>query len=120
MKATPAKTMEKLNRILDGWRDIAPNETFAEMTLAEFETEINKSVTVRSEITDLDNQLTNKMQERDTTDTTNWDLAQYVVDSVKGNRKYGQNSGLYEAMGYVSKSERKSGLTRKKKNGGGS
>lgn len=107
--------MEKLLRILEAWRDLAPNEKFADMTLDEFETEINKSLNVRVEITDLDNQTTNKIQERDTTDAGNWDLSQYVVDSVKGNKKFGPNSGLYEAMGYVGKSDRKSGLTRKKK-----
>ena len=37
-----------------------------------------------------------------------------VVDGVKGNTaKYGANSSLYKAMGYVPRDERASGLTRK-------
>ncbi len=36
-----------------------------------------------------------------------------VVNGVIGNPKYGPNSDLYEAMGYVRESEHKSGLTRK-------
>ncbi|CAN5469648.1 hypothetical protein BH10ACI1_BH10ACI1_07530 [soil metagenome] len=118
MKMNPAKRMEKMNKILQAWRDLAPNERFAGMTIAEFETEINKSVTFRLDLTELENQITAKTQERDMTDETNWDLSQFVVDSVKGNRSFGQNSGLYEAMGYITKSERKSGLTKKKKNNG--
>ncbi len=119
MKATPAKTMAKLNQILQAWRDLTPGERFADMTLEEFEREINKSINVRTEITDLENQTTNKTQERDITDESNWELALFVVASVVANRNFGPNSGLYEAMGYVPKSERKSGLTRKKKDGGG-
>ena len=38
-----------------------------------------------------------------------------MVNGVKGDPDFGEDSDLYEAMGYVRKSERKSGLTRKKK-----
>ena len=108
--------MEKLLKILNAWKELAPNETFGGMTLAEFEAEINKSLAVRQELIDLDNQVTNKQQERDITDDTNWGKAKLVVSSVVGNPKYGENSGLYESMGYVTTDQRKSGLTRKKKN----
>ena len=111
--------MEKLSKILEAWKNLAPTETFGGMTLTEFQTEIGKSVTVRVEISDLENQITNKMQERDVTDTTNWEKAQFVVSSVAGNPNFGKNSGLYEAMGYVSTDQRKSGLTRKTKNENG-
>jgi hypothetical protein len=36
-------------------------------------------------------------------------------DDVTGDPAFGPDSSLYEAMGYVRKSERKSGLTRKGK-----
>lgn len=111
----PAKLIEKLLEILNAWKDIAPTESFGGMTLAEFETEVNKSLGVRAELVDLENQMTNKTQERDKTDDENWEKAQFVVNSVIGNPKFGKNSGLYEAMGYVSTAQRKSGLTRKKK-----
>jgi hypothetical protein len=39
---------------------------------------------------------------------------QFVVNSVKGDPEEGSNSELYEAMGYVRKSERSSGLHRNK------
>ena len=38
-----------------------------------------------------------------------------VVYGVMGNPAYGPDSDLYEAMGYVRKSERKSGLTHRSK-----
>lgn len=34
--------------------------------------------------------------------------------SVKGHPRYGENSALYSAMGYVPASERSSGLTRRR------
>ncbi len=37
-----------------------------------------------------------------------------VVNGVKGDPAFGEDCDLYEAMGYVRKSERKSGLSRKK------
>lgn len=36
-----------------------------------------------------------------------------VVNGVKGDAAYGDDSDLYEAMGFVPKSKRKSGLTQK-------
>lgn len=41
-----------------------------------------------------------------------------VGKGVAGHKDYGDDSPLYGSMGFVRKSERKSGLTRKKKNGG--
>ncbi len=37
-----------------------------------------------------------------------------VVNGIIGDPNFGPDSDLYEAMGYVRKSARKSGLTRKK------
>ena len=115
IKMSPSKIMEKLAKILEAWRNLAPSETFGGMTLTEFQDEIAKSVNVRSEIVELENQITNKTQERDIVDTSNWGKAQFVVSSVAGNPNFGKNSGLYEAMGYVPTDQRKSGLTRKTK-----
>ena len=39
--------------------------------------------------------------------------AQLVVSAVKGDPAHGEDSDLYQTMGYVRKSARKTGLTRK-------
>jgi len=41
-------------------------------------------------------------------------VTKQLVNSVKGHPKYGENSALYAAMGYVTASERSSGLTRRR------
>jgi hypothetical protein len=117
MKINPTKIMDKLDTINDAWQDLAPTDPFAEMTAAEFDAEIQKSVAVRKEILDFENKLKEKLMERDVIDAANWELSQYVVSSVAGSRKYGKNSALYQRMGYVATSERRSGLTRKRVSG---
>ena len=42
------------------------------------------------------------------------EVTKRLVNSVKGHPKYGENSALYSAMGYVPASERSSGLTRRR------
>jgi hypothetical protein len=42
-------------------------------------------------------------------------MNQMVVNGVKGDPNYGDDSDLYDAMGYVRKSAKKSGLTKKSK-----
>ncbi len=106
--------MDKLDTINDAWQDLAANETFAETTAVEFDTDIQKSFAVRKEILDLENKLKEKLMERDAIDEANWQLSQLVVLSVAGSKKYGKNSALYQRMGYVATSERRSGLTRKR------
>lgn len=114
MKINPTKIMDKLDTINDAWQDLAANETFAETTAVEFDTDIQKSFAVRKEILDLENKLKEKLMERDAIDEANWQLSQLVVLSVAGSKKYGKNSALYQRMGYVATSERRSGLTRKR------
>ena len=52
--------------------------------------------------------------QRDDDDGVTNEAIQKVVKGVAGDADFGEDSDLYEAMGYVRKSERKSGLSRKK------
>jgi hypothetical protein len=65
-------------------------------------------------LTTLDAGYTDALMQRDTAHDTLTTAMLNVVDGVKGNTaKYGANSSLYKAMGYVPRAERASGLTRK-------
>ena len=55
---------------------------------------------------------------RDAADVDTMAGVDLVVKGVVGDPKFGDDSALYEGMGYIRKSQRKSGLTRKKKDGG--
>lgn len=95
------------------WRELAPETTFAGMTLAEFEVASNAPLSLRAEIVALEKQLDGKKTARSKADTAANELLDLVVNSVRGTPGFGRDSALYRAFGYVRKSERKSGLTRK-------
>jgi hypothetical protein len=115
MPATPAKTMEYLNSILIPWKETANEDIFSEIKVNEYEADVKESVDIRIDIANLEAEVESKKKLRDQIDERNTKKAQRIVLSVAGHPKHGKDSGLYKAMGFVTTSERKSGLTRKKK-----
>jgi len=116
MADSPKDNETKLNRILNAWKTLAPDKTFAGMTVVQFETDISPSFTTRQQLEDLDDQRTHLLNTRANADTTSLGKAAQVVAGVQADPAFGPDSSLIEAMGYVRKSERKSGLTRKGSN----
>jgi hypothetical protein len=117
MPDAPKTIAEKLARITAAWEAHAPNATFAKMTLAQWKTAIQPSEEARASIVGLEKKLTAALNARDDADTASTKAADKVVKAVAGDADFGTDSSLYEALGYVRDSERKSGLTRKKTNG---
>lgn len=118
MGNAPKSNYEKIQKVLSAWKTLRAAKSFSDMTLAEFEKQISPSKTTRETITDLENQLKAAHSKRDEADDAGLIIAQAVVNAVKGDRTEGENGELYETMGYVRKSERKSGLQRKSKKNG--
>jgi hypothetical protein len=58
-------------------------------------------------------QTTSAQDARDPADAATAQVNQLVVNAVKGDPAHGEDSDLYQTMGYVRKSARKTGLTRK-------
>ena len=112
MADSPKAVIEKLNTIVDAWEKLRPAKKFGGMTLEEFKAGIKPSYDSRKEISDLEKEIIDKTNQRDDADDNSEDLAQLVVNGVKGDPEEGEDSTLYETMGYVRKSERKSGLKR--------
>ena len=112
--ANPKKTEEKIERMLNAWRTLAPDKTFGGMTLAQFEsTGVGPARAARQRIDDLNDQLTQALATREQADDTFATKAQLVTSGVLADPTEGPDSPLYAAFGYTRKSERKSGLTRK-------
>lgn len=114
MPAAPKIIEEATTRILQAWETLAADKTFAGMSLAQFKTKVKPSFDARETIAALEQQLTAALNQRDDADRETQRLTSLVVNAVKGDPEFGEDSDLYEAMGYVRKSERKTGLTRKK------
>ncbi len=115
MAYSPKINEEKLDKIYNAWKTLAPEKSFGGMTLAEFEVFVNDSMAERAVLSQLEDQMKQVIAARDNSDSIGLAKAQLVVAGVVADPTEGDNSALYEAMGYVRKSNRSSGLTRKKK-----
>lgn len=116
MADSPKDNEEKLRRTLNAWKSLASDKTFAAMTAEQFEAGINPSFTIRQQLEALDDQRTHLLNARADADAASLAKAAAVVAGVQADPAFGPDSSLIEAMGYVRKSERKSGLTRKRNN----
>jgi hypothetical protein len=114
MGKSPKSNEEQLTTILNAWKNLAADKTFGGMTVTQFEAAIEPSMTVRAQLVENDNERTHLLNTREANDEVSLGKAELVVNGVIGDPNYGRDSSLYEAMGYTRKSERQSGLTRKK------
>lgn len=107
--------MAKMDRVETGWKQNAGDDQFAEMTVEEYGLEIEKSRDIRRQIQLLQSQLDDLDSRLDITDKANLGITELVVNGVRGSRKHGPDSPLLGSMGYVRKSERKTGKTNRTK-----
>jgi hypothetical protein len=114
MPNSPKINEEKMQQVLSAWKTLAPDKTFGGLTVAQFETQVNKSLAPRARLDELDDEIKQQQALRESEDTTTMGKVQLIVAGVLADPTEGADSALYEAMGYVRKSDRQSGLTRKK------
>ena len=105
----------KIAQLLEAWAELAPAKTFGGMTLADFTATVQPSTGARTQIQHLESQMTEAHTRRETSDIQSLKAILLVVNAIKGDPSEGEDSALYEACGYVRKSARKSGLSRKAK-----
>jgi len=115
MATSPSEVETKLGNILNAWETTAPTASFGGLTLAQFKTAVQPSLDARTTINALDAQMTTALDARDDADKVTAPLLQKIVNGVKGDPAHGEDSAHYEAMGYIRKSERKTGKTNKPK-----
>ncbi len=104
---------DQIHAIRLAWRQASPSAVIAGMTLAEFEAATTEPLATRQEIERLNIQLNCARTKRDIADVAARDLLELVVSGVKGTPEFGANSVLYGLLGYVRRSERKTGKVRK-------
>jgi hypothetical protein len=113
MPTGPKETEAKMNKMLNAWEELAPEKSFAGTTLEQFRVIVTRAKTARARILDLENQMLQAISERENADEAFNKKAQQVVNGVLADPEEGDDSAIYEALGYTRRSERKSGLTRK-------
>lgn len=114
MPDSPIVISGKYEEVENAWATLRSTKSFANMTLTQFRAPILPSKTARGKIKDLEDQMTAALDQRDIADVASLKAVALVVNAVKGDPAEGEDGELYEAMGYVRKSERKSGKTNKK------
>jgi hypothetical protein len=115
MPSNPREMNDRITRTQSAWETLRPQKTFAGMSLDQFREKLAPSLAARATIARLENELIAAQNQRDDADATSLEAIQLVVNAVKGDPDEGEDGELYEAMGYVRKSERRSGLSRKAK-----
>lgn len=103
----------KRDAFVMAWRQFAAEVSFAGMSLEEFRYATEKSVTDRNQIEALKVKLAGLIRQRGVSDEALRKNLILVINAVRGAPAYGEDSPLYRALGYVPRSERLSGLTRK-------
>lgn len=109
------RVKEQCGVMYDAWTEGASGVEFNGITPLSFKTDIGAANTADNEIDTMEAQLKLKREVRDDLYAALDDKRVKVGQGVAGSADYGDDSPLYGAMGFVRKSERKSGLTKKKK-----
>lgn len=102
-----------LENLLRAWEELSADASFGGMTLEEFRTATAPAFMTRQQIAWLDQERASLMAARSAADRDA--IGQYllVINAIKGSPAHGEDSPLYRSLGYKTRTERRSGLTRK-------
>lgn len=114
MADTPKENETKYNRFLTAVKTLAPTKTFGGVTLAKLEADVAASNLPRENLERINDEKVEQETARDSADAVTMKTCEMIKNGVVADPEYGDDSALYEALGFVRKSNRKSGLTRRK------
>lgn len=114
MPAAPKSTEKKLTSAINAWETLRPDKTFGGVDLAGFKATLKPSFDLRSKIAALESQLKAAKSQRTDADKVSKEALQSLVKAVVGDPEEGDDGDLYESLGYIRRSERRSGLHRGK------
>ncbi|MBS1796167.1 MAG: hypothetical protein JSS81_20105 [Acidobacteria bacterium] len=115
MGVAPKYVKEIIERAIDAVRTMAPDAKFKGIGLAELLAQAEESFEPRRQIIEVDLQRDQLEVRRDNADVRTLAMIERMIVGVLADDNYGEDSALYEALGFVRKSQRKTGLTRKKR-----
>lgn len=116
MPKSPKENEAKYTRFLEALTTHAPDKTFGGITLAEFAAQVERSNAPRRKLVKLADEKVSEETNRDNEDINTMKMCEKIKNGIIDSEEFGDDSALYESCGFVRKSERKTGLTRKKKN----
>lgn len=108
-KYSTTAVTRKRAQFISSWAEYAQDKSFAGMTLAEFEAKSEAPLTVRKDLADVRTKAKGLILERDKADATlNEDLL-LIAHAIRADTDFGEDCPFYRSLGFVPKSERKSG-----------
>lgn len=110
------KVMTRLRQQAAGWKDQAPGEDFAGLSLKKFNSMVDGLAKARLDNVKKAAELRASVKHRLDLERLAMAASKRVISAMRGDPKHGEDSPLIRACGFVTESERKSGLTRKRLN----
>jgi hypothetical protein len=107
--------IEKSNKLLNSWQDMAPMTRFCGLSLETFRSTVKPAIEISESIAKADQDRVARVIERDAALKKLNASYLLVVNGIKGSDEHGEDSALYGSIGYKIRSARQSGLTRLKK-----
>ena len=108
------KAVERIDVFRNAWEKNAAEQDFAGMSLAEFTEATKLPGELAKDVVEIRREAKRKQVKALNLLEPVSQLLELVVHSVQGTPGFGPDSALFSELGYIRKSERKTGLTRKK------
>jgi hypothetical protein len=108
------QVFEKIVTMTTGWSTLRPTKSFSGRTLEQFKAKVQASLDARAEVANLEAQLGAAVTRCEAADRASVEEMRIVVHGVKADTEEGEDGELISAMGYVRRSQRSSGLTRRR------
>ena len=109
--STTAMTRKRA-QFLSSWAEYAQDKSFAGMTLAEFEATSQEPFDVRKDLADARTKAKGLILERDKADETINEDFVLIAHAIRADKAFGEDCPFYRSLGFVPKSERKTGRRR--------
>ena len=104
-----------IGRALNALQTIAPDAKFNNLGLTEISAQAELCMAPRRKIVEIKTMKGEQIVVREAEDEKMLKMLERIILGILNDERFGEDSALYEAFGYVRKSSRRSGLTRRKK-----
>jgi hypothetical protein len=109
------RLLTRLKRQAQAWESLAASDEFAGLTLAGFQGELAKLQDARQRLLAAKTALSGAVKATRMSEKQAMQTSKRVALGMKSHPNHGEDSELVRASGFVTESERRSGLTRKRK-----
>lgn len=118
MAYSPKEIEEIMDNTIKVWETYAPDKAYGGITLDDLKALAAEAKKPRRRLERIAAERRSEIGKRKALDKTFMNKRAKVILGILADADEGDDSSFYGAMGYIRKSERKSGLTRKRVNGG--